>query len=115
MSSETHACSCRYAPTRDHFVFASLSKMRCLTCSRLVSQETYLAYPKDANPKYETSDRIRLRDQFAMAALTGILANSTISSDQAARFAYKAAESMLVERDKVLKLNRDAEESENKA
>jgi hypothetical protein len=74
-----------------------------------------LAYPKDANPKYETSDRIRLRDQFAMVALTGILANSTMTSDQTARFAYKVAESMLAERDKVLKLKLGAEKSENKA
>lgn len=51
----------------------------------------------------KSEERLRLRDQFAAAALTGLLASmqKNVLAEDLASHAYEAAEAMLAEREKI--------------
>lgn len=66
--------------------------------------EERLAYSIMANNERLERDEPPLRDRFAMAALTGICANTAFAEAGAsslASWAYEAADAMMAEREKV--------------
>ena len=80
----------------------------CVVCRQAQEQERMERihdYRLQELHERKTEERKKLRDQFAMAALQGILANShpeygLASMDYAAKDAYKFADAMIKEREK---------------
>lgn len=73
-----------------------MDKIHPLTTKFMPNHE----FDLDEERAFKESELYRLRDQFAMAALTGILSRGDHYADHGAKIAYRAADAMLKARGK---------------